>query len=79
MAKIIGKKTLSEINLFYGKVEMPKGFEINKKNLTKDILQYTLHNTEFPFSRNWDMLNTYVIEHINLEYNLQLNKKKNMG
>ena len=79
MARIIGKKILSEINLFYGKVEMPKGFEINRKNLTKDILQHTLHNTEFPFSKNWDMLNTYVIEHINLEYNLQLNKKKTWG
>ena len=50
MARIIGKKILSEINLFYGKVEMPKGFEINRKNLTKDILQHTLHNTEFPLS-----------------------------
>jgi len=71
------KKVLSEIDLYYGDVEMPKGFEIDRKKLQSDILSSNINNKDFPFSRNWDMLNTYIREHINLEYGFSLiNKKK---
>ena len=79
MGNVIDKKTLSEISLFYGTVNMPKGFEIDRKKLTKDILQSTLHNKEFPFSKSWDMLNTYVQDHVNLEYGFTLIKKNTWG
>ena len=50
------KKVLSEIGLYYGDVDMPKGFEIDRDKLQSDILKSQINNKEFPFSRNWDML-----------------------
>jgi hypothetical protein len=73
------KKVLSEIGLYYGDVAMPKGFEINRNQLQEDILKSQIHNKEFPFSRNWDMLNTYIREHINVEYELSLVNKETWG
>jgi len=73
------KKVLSEIDLYYGDVEMPKGFEIDRKKLQEDILKSHINNKEFPYSRPWDMLNTYMREHINVEYGFQLVNKKKWG
>jgi hypothetical protein len=75
----IKKKVLTEQSLFYGDIDMPKGFEIDQEKLTNDILQSTFNSKEFPFSRTWDMLNTYIREHINLEYGFQLVNKKTWG
>jgi hypothetical protein len=73
------KKVLSEIGLYCGDVEMPKGFEIDRKKLQEDILKSQINNKEFPYSRAWDMLNTYIREHINVEYNFQLINKEIWG
>ena len=73
------KKVLSEIDLYYGDIEMPKGFEIDRDKLRSDILSSNINNKEFPFSRTWDMLNTYVREHINVEYGFTLVNKKTWG
>jgi len=73
------KKVLSEIGLYYGDVAMPKGFEIDRDNLQSDILKSQINNKEFPYSRAWDMLNTYMREHINVEYGFQLVNKKMWG
>ena len=73
------KKVLSEIGLYYGDVAMPKGFEIDRNKLQSDILKSQINNKEFPFSRNWDMLNTYMREHINVEYGFSLINKKVWG
>ncbi len=73
------KKVLSEIALYYGDIQMPKGFEIDRTKLQTDILQSQITNKEFPFSREWDKLTTYVREHINLEYGFCLVNKKTWG
>ena len=73
------KKVLSQIDLYFGQVEMPKGFEINRETLSADILSSTIYNREFPFSKSWDMLQTYLREHINLEHELTLVHKKTIG
>tara|TARA_R100000005_G_scaffold96218_1_gene81521 strand:- start:669 stop:1172 length:504 start_codon:yes stop_codon:yes gene_type:complete len=73
------KKVLSEQALYFGNVDMPKGFEIDRDKLSKDILQSNLTNSEFLFSKTWDMLNTYIREHINLKYDFQLINKKTWG
>ena len=75
MHKII----LSQIDLHFGQVEMPKGFEIDREKLSSDILTSTIYNREFPFSRSWDMLQTYLREHINLQYGFTLVHKKTIG
>ena len=73
------KKVLSEIALYYGDIEMPKGFEIGHNKLQDDILKSRINNKELPYSREWDKLNTYLREHINVEYDFQLINKKTWG
>ena len=73
------KKVLSEVSLFYGDVEMPKGWDIDRDKLSGDILQSVIQNKEFPFSRTWDMLNTYMRDHIGLEYGINLINKNSWG
>jgi len=71
------KKVLSEQSIIYGDVSMPKGFEIDKDKLITDTLESSLTDKEFPFSRTWDMLNTYIKEHVGVEYGpLKLYNKK---
>ena len=73
------KKVLSEISLYYGDVTMPKDWDINRNKLKEDILKSRVQNKEFPFSRTWDMLNTYIQEHIRLKYDVNLIVKKLWG
>jgi|TARA_R110002020_G_scaffold62475_2_gene167158 hypothetical protein len=75
----MNKKILSEQALIYGNVSMPKGFEINRDQLTKDILYSFLKESEFPFSKNYDMLNTYILDHVRLKYKIDLIQKKTWG
>jgi hypothetical protein len=73
------KKVLSEIDLYFGQIKMPENFEIDREELSVNILLSIMHNKEFPFSRSLDMLNTYLCEHIRLNYNFSLVPKKTMG
>jgi len=73
------KKVLTEQVLYYGDVTMPKNWDIDRDKLSNDILQSKINNTEFPFSKTWDMLNTYMCDHVYLEYRLQLINKKTWG
>ena len=73
------KKVLSEIDLHYGSIDMPKGFDIDRDKLQSDILSSQIKNSKFPFSRTFDMLNTYMREHINLEYGFSLVNKETWG
>ena len=73
------KKVLTEQALYYGDVAMPKGFEIDRDKLQSDTLKSQINNKDFPYSREWDKLNTYVREHINVEYGFQLVNKKTWG
>ena len=73
------KKVLSEVALYYGDVAMPKGFEIDRDKLQSDILSSNINNKKFPYSREWDKLNTYLREHINVEYGFQLINKETWG
>ena len=73
------KKVLSEIALYYSDVAMPKDWDIDRDKLSNDILQSQIKNIEFPFSRTFDMLSTYIREHINLEYGFTLINKETWG
>ena len=73
------KKVLSEIDLHHGIIDMPKGFEIDRNKLQSDILKSQINNKKFPFSRAFDMLNTYMRDHINLEYGFTLINKETWG
>ena len=73
------KKVLSEQSLFYGDIDMPKYWDIDRNKLTNDILQSTFNSKEFPFSKTWDMLNTYMRDFIGLEYDINLINKSTWG
>ena len=73
------KQVLSEQSLYYGDVAMPKNWDIDRDKLSGDILQSIIQNKDFPFSRTFDMLNTYLREHIYLKYEFTLIQKKNLG
>ena len=73
------KKVLSEQALYYGDVQMPKGWDIDRDKLTEDILQSKILKKQFPFSRTFDMLNTYMRDHVNLEYGFTLVNKDMFG
>ena len=73
------KKVLSEQALYYGDVAMPKNWDIDRDKLSGDILQSIIQNKDFPFSRTFDMLNTYLREHIYLKYEFTLIQKKTWG
>ena len=75
----IQKNKLSEIAIYYGDVSMPKGFEINCNKLQEDILKSQINNKDFPYSREWDKLNTYLREHINVEYGFTLVNRETWG
>ena len=75
------KKVLTEQALYYGDVAMPKDWDIDRDKLSGQIF-YNLSNykfKDFPFSRKFDMLNTYMRDHIHLEYNFTLINKETWG
>ena len=73
------KKILSEQALYFGNVNMPKDWDIDRNKLSDDILQSVIQNKKIPFSKTFDMLNTYLREHIYLEYGFTLINKDIFG
>ena len=73
------KKVLTEQALYYGDVAMPKDWDIDRDKLQQDILNSEITDSQFPFSKTWDMLNTYMRDHINLEYDFNLINKETWG
>ena len=75
----IKQNILSKIDLYYGDISMPTDFEIDKDQLQKDILTSIIQDCKFPFSKEWDKLNTYLREHIYLKYDFSLINKRTTG
>ena len=73
------KKVLTEQALYYGDVAMPKDWDIDRDKLQNDILKSNVTDSPFPFSRIFDMLNTYMRDHINLNYGFILVNKETLG
>ena len=73
------KKVLAEQALFYGDVSMPKGFEINPLKFCQSIFESFYKKQEFIFFKDWDKLNTYIKDYINLNYKIKLVNKNTWG
>ena len=73
------KKVLTEQALYYGDVAMPKDWDIDRDKLIEDTLKSQVTDSPLPFSRTFDMLNTYMREHINLNYGFTLVNKETWG
>ena len=73
------KKVLSEQVLYYGDISMPKHWEIDQNDLAHYILHSSLTNKKLQFSKTWDVLNTYMIDFIGLDYGVKLVNKSTWG
>ena len=73
------KQILTEQALYCGDITMPKGFKINGDQFRADILESHIKNNDFKLSKNWDKLNTYVRDHVGLEYGFSLVNKETWG
>lgn len=87
------KKVLSEIALYTGDIEMPKGFEINRSKIKNDIItsylndkrlsknsrDYAYCDYEVPFSQPLGWLQDYVRDHFNVTHHYTLIPKLNFG
>ena len=73
------KKVLTEQALYYGDVAMPKDWDIDRDKLQNEILKSNVTDSPLPFSKTLDILNTYIREHIGVEYNINLVNKDMWG
>jgi len=73
------KKVLTEQSLFYGDINMPVNWDIDRNDLAHHILHSSLTNKKLQFSKTWDLLNTYVKDYINLKYKINLLNKETWG
>ena len=75
----MNKKTLTEQSLFYGDIDMPKNWEIDRTELAHHILHSSLTNEKLQFSKTYDKLNTYMKDFIGLDYGIKLVNKSTWG
>lgn len=79
MKKKVVKTILSEKALYYGNINMPKHWEIDRNYLSHEIFIADLHNDKYKFNTTWDKLNKYVQEFINLKHDLNLVNHETWG
>ena len=89
----MNKKVLSEIDLYFGTVDMPKYFEINRNELKSNLLSSVIEDKCFknscvvsnPFDyemlngKAFTMLNTYIIENFFLKNKYNIINSFNFG
>ena len=87
------KKVLSEIDLYYGEIEMPKGFEIDRNKIKNDIIKsfttddrinsnsrfYSYYNYKVPYSQPLQWMQDYMRDHWRAEYGFTLVPKDMHG
>ena len=87
------KKVLTEVDLYYGQISMPKGFEINRIVIKYDILKsfvtsdrinnnpqtYSYKNYKVPYSQPLQWMQDYVRDHWRVEYGSTLIPKNMHG
>ena len=87
------KKVLSEIDMYYGSIETPKGFEIKRdvlknfilnsfiknQTMSNNQLDYSYADYELSHSREYSFLIDYIRDHFNEKYRKALVLKKKWG
>lgn len=87
------KKVLSEIDTYFGIVDMPKYFEINREELKSNLLSSVIKDkyfsnssvmsTQFDYEmlngKAFTMLNTYLIENLKLKNGITIINNFNFG
>jgi|TARA_R100001460_G_scaffold12217_1_gene28197 hypothetical protein len=72
------KKVLTEQALYFGDVNMPKYFEINRPELALDIFKYSF-TRKFPMSKSLDKLDTYIRNYLRAKHNIAVVSKTREG
>ena len=72
------KKVLTEQAIYYGDLEMPKNFEIDRPSLGLDVFKFGITN-KFPVSKELDKVNKYIIEYSRAKYKIAIVNKKIEG
>ena len=73
------KKVLTEQSLFYGDINMPIHWDIDRNDLAHHILHSNLTNKKLQFSKTYDKLDTYIRDFIGLKYSINLINKSTWG
>jgi len=87
------KVVLSEVDLYHGKVDMPKGFDIDRDQIRNDIIEsfvtqnrinnnpktYAFNDYVVPFSQPLQWMQDYVRDHWRVEYGRTLVPKNMHG
>ena len=73
------KHLLSEQALYYGEVQMPEGFEIDREKIKNHLVQHIVQNKDLYTEQEFDKLNRYIKEHTETEFDLKLVNKKTFG
>ena len=66
------KKELTSVHLYYGDLNMPKGFEINSDVLISKLFQENLLDNKFRSSKEFDKVNSYIIEYMYVQHEIPL-------
>jgi len=87
------KKVLTEVDLYHGEIDMPKGFEIDRDQIRNDIIEsyvkqnkinnnpqaYAFDDYVVPFSQPLQWMQDYVRDHWGVEYGKTLVTKTMHG
>ena len=77
---MINKKVLSEIDVYSGEIKMPKGFEIDRSELIKNItLTNYYQDINLNFSKEWDKVKNFMSDFFLLEHKLNLVPQESFG
>jgi len=69
------KIQLTEQSIYYDDISMPKGFEINNDELCLKAFEGYIKGKHFIHSKEWEKLNTYIIENMRLRYKRALENR----
>ena len=87
------KKVLTEVGLYTGEIQMPKGFEIDRDKIRNDIIEsyvkqkkintnpraYAFDDYVVPFSQPLQWMQDYIRDHWGLDYGRTLVQKNVHG
>jgi hypothetical protein len=67
------------LNIYYGDLNMPKGFEINSEPLILSTTSQKILNKNISFSKEWDKVDTYIREYSLVKHKLSIEGIKTWG
>ena len=87
------KKVLTEVDLYTGEIQMPKGFDIDRDKIRNDIIEsyvkqnrintnpqaYAFDDYVVPFSQPLQWMQDYIRDHWRVEYGRTLVQKNMHG